>query len=110
MTKPTSTEYIIILDTGVPHMLPIKSGFMPYSLIEEHVVRDRFPAAVVRNCPSPIPMRYNGVMGPELMAYEEVLLTWHRNDSGKTHKTVFYLVSNLPDTDVLLGNDLSNGL
>jgi hypothetical protein len=107
--KSISAEYIIILVSGVAHTVSMKSGFTHYSFIGEDIVRDRFHA-VVKDCLIPVSVGYIGVIGSMLTAYQEVSLTWHRTDSAKTHHTTFYLVSNLGDTDVLLGNDLSNGL
>jgi hypothetical protein len=46
-----------------------------------------------------------------LISYHQIELTWRRDDSHKTHMTTFYIVEDIIDADILLGEaDSGEGL
>jgi hypothetical protein len=104
------TEYIIIVADGPEdgqvqeHKLSIRKAPVNFSVISQQVARTRLYGGVsIKEIPEgSISLQHPGVSGGVLLSSEQVTLTWRSPPSRKTHETLFYLVSNEIDADILL--------
>jgi hypothetical protein len=112
-------EYIIIVANGPEddpvqeHTLSVGKVSVNFNVISEEVVRTRLydGVAIEENSHGSISLQLPGVPGGVLQSSEQVTLTWRRPMAHRTHQTLFYLVPNEIDTDVLLGyTDPAKGL
>lgn len=103
-------EYVCILD-GPPdgqiqeHPLSMRKTPMRHNLIREDIFKTRlWSSCRVESVPNaPISLECPGTSTGFLLSSHRVILTWRRSDSHKTHETMFYLVPDEIDVDILLG-------
>lgn len=104
--KPPA-DIIIIFDVQQqPHPLRMRPASVHYSFIREDIVQERLriPAQPCNSPTGCVSVQYKDVPDSKLTAFHQVKLTWHPRHVNRTLWTRFYLVPNLIDVDVLLGD------
>jgi hypothetical protein len=113
----SNVEYVVVIADGPAddqvkeYKLSMRIAPVLCSLIREDIVRTRLcSGASVKFVPNaPISIECPATPSGSLLSSHQVTLTWRRTTSHKTHETLFYLVPDKINVDILLSYSDSGG-